>query len=926
MMFEVVLNFTRELCDVTINSGTCDGLVTFPNFMQPSSTLDLVGSLEDQDDVASWINNILDTQEEQDVDTRNFSNLTELDQQVTQLLATLEIACQDTSTQLEHIIDDVSRGVPRLTYDLHFMRDGALTLQTALTKAQAKSKESVPDETSAALDRLQYLDTVKGRMEAAREVLREAESWSSLEMEVTSLLAEKSYEKAAERLNEASKSMAVFQNTPEYESRRTLMVSLQNQLEASLSSALVAAINSQDVAVCRNFFSIFSNIQRESEFRNYYNGSRRASLVTQWQSIQLLDCDSRSPSSPPPSTPTTFTIFLGSFYTSFLAMLNAERASIPSIFPDPAPTLSTLITSTLSALQPTFSERLASLYSHHGGSALRELIAAYKATEEFAASTDKIIEKIQYSAVLLSPVPAAASPMENIDEGTPQLQRQKSHSRKRSARMSMSWRTNPRRSSMSGGSITKGSSGSLLADVVDLDWDQELFQPFLDFQVDYASLERRLLDAALDEIVSAENRSDVTESDRARLLRERSVDVFSVADESLGRCMSFTHGYGAVGLVQALDHFLKSFVDIWTADITSAQSSSFSGRGASDSEGDLSDLDYTAEDWSDIQMSLHLLASARAVLDRLSVFESKLRSNLIQVATSFRLARNDPSGLSISGTTKGEGLLIIQSSLNSAELHELLKSVESDSQSRHSGAATPLLVEARAAVSTFAKACQRSLQGTILSPLRKHLASYPSSQIWSALPNENSKRGVNDLHVPTFSLSPSDVIQRLAEGLLNLPRLFEVYADDDALSFSLETLPYIDAELLKELSEQPEIPPQAPPGHMRRASLTQPIKSSMLSPEAISSAWLSSLGHSILSHLTSKILPKIRTLTTAGAAQLSSDLGYLSNIVRAINVEYDDLDRWKDYTSISDEEGRRMVAEKEGDAILVQISRMRGWL
>ena len=69
-------------------------------------------------------------------------------------------------------------------------------------------------------------------------------------MEVISLLAEKSYEKAAERLNEPSKSMVVFQNTSKYESRRTLMVSLQNQLEASLSSALVAAINTQDVAVC----------------------------------------------------------------------------------------------------------------------------------------------------------------------------------------------------------------------------------------------------------------------------------------------------------------------------------------------------------------------------------------------------------------------------------------------------------------------------------------------------------------------------------------------------------------------------------------------------------------------------------------------------------------------------------------------------
>jgi len=405
------------------------------------------------------------------------------------------------------------------------------------------------------------------------------------------------------------------------------------------------------------------------------------------------------------------------------------------------------------------------------------------------------------------------------------------------------------------------------------------------------------------------------------------VDVFGIADDSLGRCMMFTYGYGAVGLVQALDHFLKSFIDIWTADTTSARSTALSPPSTSESEEDLSDLDYTAQDWSDIQMSLHLLASARGLLDRLVMFETKLRSNLIQVATSFRLARNDPSGLSISGTTKGEGLLLIQSSLNSAELHDLLKSVESESQPRQSMALTPLLVEARAAVSTFAKVCQRTLQDTILSPLRKPLNPYPSSSLWSTVPSEQSKRGgVNDLQVPTFSLSPSEVVQRLAEGLLNLPRLFEVYADDNALSFSLETLPYIDTEILKRLSDQTDTAQQVPPGHMRRASFAQAINPSSLSPEAVSSAWLSSLGHSILSHLTTTILPKIRILTSTGAAQLSSDLGYLNNIVQAINVEYEDLDRWKDYVSMNDDEGRRIVLEKElGDSVLNEVARMRGW-
>ena len=95
--------------------------------MQPSGGLDIVESLEKQDDVASWINGVLNSYSNDELGDSKGVDLTVLDQQITQLLATLEIACQDTSSQLEHIIDEVSRGIPRLTYDLHFMRDGALS-------------------------------------------------------------------------------------------------------------------------------------------------------------------------------------------------------------------------------------------------------------------------------------------------------------------------------------------------------------------------------------------------------------------------------------------------------------------------------------------------------------------------------------------------------------------------------------------------------------------------------------------------------------------------------------------------------------------------------------------------------------------------------------------------------------------------------
>jgi len=81
--------------------------------------------------------------------------------------------------------------------------------------------------------------------------------------------------------------------------------------------------------------------------------------------------------------------------------------------------------------------------------------------------------------------------------------------------------------------------------------------------------------------------------------------------------------------------------------------------------------------------------------------------------------------------------------------------------------------------------------------------------------------------------------------------------------------------------------------------------------------------------LTGFVLPKIRTLTSTGAAQLSSDLGYLSNVVQALNVQSVDLEKWKDFSDLSDEDGKRQAKDKEvtpGDQIFLTVAKMRGWV
>jgi hypothetical protein len=139
----------------------------------------------------------------------------------------------------------------------------------------------------------------------------------------------------------------------------------------------------------------------------------------------------------------------------------------------------------------------------------------------------------------------------------------------------------------------------------------------------------------------------------------------------------------------------------------------------------------------------------------------------------------------------------------------------------------------------------------------------------------------SDLTIPTFSSSPTELISRVGEGLFNLPRLFEVYAQDDALGYSLQTLPFIQLE----------------------TSSSSSSLSLSLSAETVISTWLSSLTLSILFHLTRTILPKIQRLTKQGSLQLSSDLDYISNVAKTLDVEPipKELQDWISAVAMDDE-------------------------
>lgn len=850
-----------------------------------SAVASLASSIDSNStDISQFINDLLSPHLTKPLD------LAPLDKQLNDLLTRLSLLSQDTSSALEQSIHDVSRTVPRLTYDLQFMRESATSLQSSLQLVQARvSRQTEFDshansdeaKTYRALEKLSHLDKLKSRMESARDILREAESWSTLEGEITSLIASRSWDKAGERLAEASRSMVVFQNTPgEYETRRTLLVSLQNELETALSAALGEAIGKSDVEACARFHDIFEMMERGAEFRNYYFAARRAGLVDEWNEVVLLDTSQAVPSVDSVGTPTKLTAFLPRFYGSLLSTITAERNQVPFIFPprSAAAILTTFLQTTLDGLSPSMQSRLGALADYYGAEALPELIRAYKATEELAAGVQGVLDKMAFntqgglaSGSALSISPSVASPSAS-EPKTP-----------RSKRMSFS-----RRFSRARASFTDPTPSTSLSE-----WETTLFEPFLDLQSTYASLERRYLSRLLklDPLLTAS-----ANSRPEKILIDRATAVLAIAEEAIGRCTAFTHGFGAKGLVDALDGFVETFLASQEGVLDMAKRSTTAKSGAPD-ELDFESLDYSTEDWGAFQLGLHILEACRDVHDRLSSFEGRLHTFLSTISTT---------STGHSGPSMGAITLLQQSALYSAELDSLLSSLTPPR--------CPLPL-ARDGLTAFTRSSQLFLQGIILSPLRAQLDTYPTLGVWSQ-PEKPQRRG--ELQIPSFSLSPTDTIARVSEGLLNLLRIFEVYAADDALAFSLETLPFVDTDTL-------------PAYNPTRSRINTDTNGSGLNAESVLSTWISSLSLTLLSHLTRSVLPSIRSLSQPGAAQMSSDLGYLSNAVRALDVEWEELERWREAVGSGDEASwRTRIRETrevggDGEDVWRRVGGMRGW-
>ncbi|KAF8716536.1 Golgi complex component 7 (COG7), partial [Rhizoctonia solani] len=850
-------------------------------------SLNLDGALSRHgDNVVDWVNELLDPLLPEQPSSST-SDLGSLDKTIVSLIARFDVIAQETASRLDTTIADVTRTMPRLNFDVQVMREAALSLQSALHTLQSNSATNTllpqsNNETTSALDRLHTLSQTHSNMTAAYELLKKAEAWSTLESDVARLLASSEFDAAADRLAASTTSLQVFEGTSEYENAKALMVSLQNQLEAGLSTAVVNAVNRMDFETCKRYYLIFGRIQRESEFKYYYNGIRRASLIKLWSSH-----------GEDTATELSFSDFFSKFFSEFLALVHAERQNMLKVYPDAQDCLGEFILTTVEALSPSISQRLETQREPDG---LVALISALGTVQEFVSSASKTLEAM----LLFSPGLSTVGGTTPAATKSNSLLRKPSHSRRTSKRFSISQRDSAPKLSRS------GTGESLETESIPA-WEVSLLEPFLEHQSDYGQLELKYLHHVL--LEKSQKRQT---TDGAKRFHDMTTDAFGLAEDAIPRCLAFTHTYGIKDLLGAVDEFCKDVVEGCRTSCIPSSSSTSSANSMANAANTTTttaasvpdeDLDYTAEDWSAFQLALRLLEGCRAARDRLNTLESRIKTRVVQ---AYRLTSL--------GIPRAQQHLLAHSPLNTTENQNIL--IQWDAGKLN----TPLLIRARKARLEFTQACQTLVRDTILSPLRIRLSGYALLGEWTEV--DHTQPGT--LKLPKFSTSATSTIQSVAEGLLNLPRLFEVYADDNALAFSLSTLPFVGSGGGRDVGGRI--------GGGAEQNQTTGIQEESQNAEEhnaeiVTSTWLSSLTLSLCAHLTDQILPEITALTPLGARQLGSDLEYLSNVVRTLGVEPEVLEQWRAVVELPDEEGIARVKEgKEVDGVFGKVASLRGWV
>lgn len=291
---------------------------------------------------------------------------------------------RDTASRALHRIPVAARELGRVREEVSVLRTFVSTTMTKLdgTVVVGETKDLATSDGQKCLDTLRDLDTVKGRMEKARDTLKEAAGLSTLFSLVEDLLSTEDVGRAAEALGGIRRGLSILSDSvEEFKDGRQKLERLEKRfapvVEARLQAAFAEQKSEEAASLCAMLQSI-GHSNGKAIMEKTYVASRLPSLQLLW--------DEYSPEIP-------FVSWISTFYDQLLHNLVAEQSWCDAAFatsltpPTPA-LLQSLLIEFLSIIDKPWRARLVGALTGVSGSImpLEHLEQAAAATSDFLSA------------------------------------------------------------------------------------------------------------------------------------------------------------------------------------------------------------------------------------------------------------------------------------------------------------------------------------------------------------------------------------------------------------------------------------------------------------------------------------------------------------------------------------------------------------
>ncbi|SNX86717.1 uncharacterized protein MEPE_05426 [Melanopsichium pennsylvanicum] len=790
--------------------------------------------------------------------------------------------------ELDHITTSLVSTISKIGIELKLMSETATTLQSRLhdLQTQTSSKDA---ETDAALARIAALSKAKAGLIDARHALREAQAWSTLDGHVTMLLTEQRWQEAVDRVTKAADSLRLFSGSAKSNHERSaLLETLTQDIQRQLVPALQQAIAARDADQVAHIAKLLAKTQNgDSTFFHVYTQSRSQALLSRWAEIAAETSDKPLPSQ------------LTSLFGDLLALLGEERVASFSLFSDPNRATQLLTADILFRLDPPIhvcvqqATRAPDLENF-----LVALTDGYKATEEALRAVHSILPEARTSQ---------QKPDDDADASSSPID-----------------------------------TNLLALQTTDKSWLRLMIEPFIPYQTRLATFEAEAMQTRLHSLQAPTSSASISVS-------TASTQALQVVKAALRRSTALTKSFATPSLLPILDSMFETVMERARAELDSEMHSVLDNLQGRIRRLHLSDgarqaaLTYdergevlAASDWDEFRKATENLAACKDAVAALRGLEVSIA---YQISELDAVAKRPSSPIAEQATVDftSPTSALATSSLNSAALHEHIAKAKRflSTLSWNSGSNELLLLPvAHASILSIVSRVQAFQHDLVLSQFLPELELYPTLAIWTSNKHPSIVNEY-DLAMPKFSLSPTEAMARVGEAMLNLPRLFEGYADE-VLLFCLRT---DKGEGLTNAADREEramshvrhatmVPGDAASGRVtmhRQAFSTTTVPTPLPtagdaavavageegeSDAGVLSQYLRSLLTLFFKRFLSSVLPSMPRLTEIGVAQLAADLDYLSNISSVIFSESEQILRfWKKAAEINAETGRLLVSE-----------------